>query len=96
MDRALLTVPASRQVVGDDGMDVDHHDSERPGDDVLLMDEVGVEGDEDGEGPFGCCDEFVIVVIGPSLVLGRDHFVHLRQLGAKGMGNVVVEKDPHA
>jgi hypothetical protein len=36
-------------MAGKDGMDIDHHNAHVEGADILLVDEVGVEGDENSK-----------------------------------------------
>jgi hypothetical protein len=69
------------QVTWEDRMNVYHHDTDVSGPNVLLMREIGVEGNENIEFRFSCRKELVIVVVFPSLIPSRYHLVFVRQLG---------------
>lgn len=84
------------QVLRHDGVNVYNDDTDFSGADVLLMHEVGIQGNEHSELSFGHCKEPVIVVVSPALVLDGYHFVLFWKLGAEPVGNVMVEKKPHA
>lgn len=81
------------QVVRHNGGQVNHHDPNLIGANVLLICEVGVESDENSERLLGRCKELVVIVACPSLVMGGHHLMLPRELKAKGNRNPRSPKD---